>query len=142
MKGYLLNSKLLVVLSIVFYLISLVLPAAYINIVSDDMDNMRCVETTIGLSLLGWGWVGVIVFAVPAWFANITYYIALIVYRYSNMSWTIQWSYLTLVFALTSYYMHLQLTDTDYICFGIGFYCWLLSFILLIVACYCRRSNN
>lgn len=142
MKKYLLNGNLLVALSIVFYLVSLVLPAIYIDLYGDDF-----LSSIHGIEVLILGWIDFLSF-IPAWFANITYCIAFIVYCYGNvtMKLAIRWSHLTLGFALTSYLYKLPpfiRREVEYIgYFGTGFYCWLLSFILLLVACYCKRHSS
>lgn len=140
---YLLSTRVLVILSVVFYIVSLTLPAIY-TVIKVDAVADQAGSLYLGLAVLLSGWLALFSF-VPAWLANISYVIALAIYDDINISKNS--AYLTLFLAATSiFYVELPTDSGRYTevvgHFGIGFYCWLFSFLLLAVACYRRAKLN
>lgn len=146
---YLLSTRVLVILSVVFYIVSLTLPAIYTVIKVDGVAD-QAGSLYLGLAALLAGWLALFSF-VPAWLANISYVIALANLDANNPP--LKSIYTTLILALSSFLcINTKLpilgsersnTYPEYIShFGIGFYCWLFSFLLLAVACYRRAKLN
>lgn len=103
MRKYLFNPRVLIIFSIIFYLISLFLPAIYIKIPSyESPEYWQPKEAYTGFMILMIGWFSLLS-GLPAWLANISYFITLIFY--DGHKPPIKSAYLTLLLALTSFFI-------------------------------------
>lgn len=121
--------------SILLYFISLFLPALL----------FAHHEPLFGGYVLAWGWWGVLTFDF-AWFANLTYALALISYKDNNKWLSKQVCNITIVLGLTSYFTKewwfTEATGAPIKGLGIGYYVWMLSFSMLLLGCYLASTPN
>ena len=123
--------------SVSAYIISLFLPALLFE---KDAPIM-------GGTLLAWGWWGFL-FVEFAWLANPVYFFSISAYRKANRSITkgvnvkaLRLSVIALLLGFTSYHAKFWYYDeggngATIIGLGIGFYVWMLSFLILLIGCF------
>lgn len=121
----------------VFYLLSLFLPAFTTEILqSGSADVVASTRTWHGSEVLLLGWAAVFDGSI-AWYANIILIAALALYLASSRL-CFAFSFVALFIALTAFLYQEIWNDGDspqfMASYEIGFYLWLLSFVLLFIA--------
>jgi hypothetical protein len=111
---------LCIFLSIIFYVISLFLPAAIIPEFERGIPQVN-----YGYTLFYSGWLGLLSFQ-PAWLANLFYSLELLTYG-SKVSY--RFGIITIILALLSPFIIVEKLLA-------GFYIWLLSFAILLYGNY------
>ena len=149
--------KKLVILSVILlFIVSLILPAFYImqkdyyeHFISIALyvNLSEQVTNCLGIHCLFFGWLGILfvgAFGTISWFANI-FFIPILVTYYKNRSSSMIMSFIALALALSAYSVKdsLKLLEDmegigrdltqEVVVWGIGFYCWLLVYIILAI---------
>ncbi|MBP9095041.1 MAG: hypothetical protein KBG21_00440 [Ignavibacteria bacterium] len=127
--------KILVLVSIFFYLISLFSPA-YIGLQSDNSWN--------GFMCLGFGWMALVWNPIGffAWLANFPYFVNVVMVLISKKIWS---RIATSIIGAVSLFLALGAFDVTYLMrdeggnteladYGAGLYLWIFSMIIMVVA--------
>ncbi|MBS1493415.1 MAG: hypothetical protein JST55_07890 [Bacteroidetes bacterium] len=127
--------KILVLVSIFFYLISIFSPA-YIGMQSDNSWN--------GFMCLGFGWMALVFnpSAFFAWLANFPYYVNVVMVLFSKRTWsrvvTSIIAVVTVSLALGAFDVTELMRDegghTELAAYGLGLYLWFFSILIMVVA--------
>lgn len=131
-KSMLVLSIICFVLSILFYVISLYMPVSKDITLATDIDVGPRLHD--GMDLLFEGWEGFFFMKIPAWFANITYVIA-IIFSWGRQTLIIAliFAFITLILGLTALLLPIGLYNYGKVVYLSGFYWWISSFIFLII---------
>lgn len=135
--------KILVLVSVLFYLISL-FSLAYVGSQSDN--------SWYGFMCLGFGWMSLILNppAFFAWLANFPFFVNVFMVLFSKRTWSRIVTFIIAIFTLLLAVGALDVTElmrdegghTEPATFGTGLYLWIFSIIIIVVAAALPGQKN